>query len=401
MERIYSPVIRHHLAHYRQMLFLTGPRQVGKTTLSKQSLTDYQSYYLNWDNVTDKALILEGMEAISTKAFMDTAATKPRAIIFDEIQKYRQWKTLLKGYFDGYEDKLHMLVTGSAKLNVYRRGGDSMMGRYFAYRIHPLSVAECIGKGGVSLEIQPPCSLDDTQWEHLLNFGGFPEPFLAADSIFYQRWQTAKQEQLFQEDLRELTQVHDMKRLELLAHLLTGQVGGVVTYSELAKKIRVSEPTVRQWLDILKAVYYCFTIKPWSQNVTRSLIKEPKVYLWDWSMVQPLGARIENFVASHLLKATHWWTDIGLGKYELFYLRDKEKREVDFVIVKNAQPWLMIEVKSSGNQHVSPHLKYFHQQLKTLHVCQLAYDMPYEALDCFTLKKPLIVPMRTFLSQLV
>ena len=118
-------------------------------------------------------------------------------------------------------------------------------------------------------------------------------------------------------------------------------------------------------------------------------------------MVQPGGARIENFVASHLLKATHWWTDIGLGKYELFYLRDKEKREVDFLIVKNAQPWLMIEAKSSGNQHVSPHLKYFHQQLKPPHVCQLAYDMPYETLDCFTLKKPLMVPMRTFLSQLV
>lgn len=401
MERIYSPVIRHHLAHYRQMLFLTGPRQVGKTTLSKQCLKDYQFYYLNWDNVGDKALILESMEAIITRAFRETAATKPRAIIFDEIHKYRQWKTLLKGYFDGYGDKLHLLVTGSAKLNGYRRGGDSMMGRYFAYRIHPLSVAECIGKVDASLEIQPPCSLDDTQWERLLNFGGFPEPFLAADSTFYQRWQNAKQEQLFQEDLRELTQVHDMGRLELLAHLLTGQVGGVVTYSELAKKIRVSEPTVRQWLDILKAVYYCFTIKPWTKNVTRSLIKEPKVYLWDWSMVQPGGARIENFVASHLLKATHWWTDIGLGKYELFYLRDKEKREVDFLIVKNAQPWLMIEAKSSSNQHVSPHLKYFHQQLKPPHVCQLAYDMPYEAFDCFALKKPLIVPMRTFLSQLV
>lgn len=401
MDRIYLPVILHHLAHYRQMVFLTGPRQVGKTTLSKKCLQNYQSKYLNWDNIRDKTLILAGMEPILMQSFGETATAKPRAIIFDEIHKYRQWKTLLKGYFDSYSDSLQFLVTGSAKLNIYRRGGDSMMGRYFSYRIHPLSVAECIGTSISSGEIQPPSFLNDTQWENLLKFGGFPEPFLTAEDSFYQRWQNLKQEQLFREDLRELTQIHDIARLELLADLLRNQVGGVVTYSELAKKIRVSEPTVRKWLDILKSVYFCFTIKPWSKNVSRSLIKEPKVFLWDWSMVESPGARIENFAASHLLKATHWWTDTGLGKYELFYLRDKEKREVDFLIVKNAKPWLMIEVKSSANQHVSPHLKYFHQALKVPHACQIVYDLPYQELDCFSLTKPLIVPMRTFLSQLV
>jgi uncharacterized protein len=401
MERIYSSIIQDHLARYRQMVFLTGPRQVGKTTLSKQCLQNYQFHYLNWDNVVDKALILAGMEEIIARSFGETAAAEPRAIIFDELHKYRQWKTLLKGYFDSYGDRLHFIITGSAKLNVFRRGGDSMMGRYFTYRIHPLSVAECLNKMDPALEIQAPGLLNDQSWENLLKFGGFPEPFLAGDSSFYQRWQNAKAEQLFQQDLRELTHVHDIARLELLAHLLTEQVGGVVTYSELAKKTRISEPTVRQWLDILKSVYYCFTIKPWSKNVTRSLLKEPKVYLCDWSMVQPQGARIENFVASHLIKAVHWWTDIGMGKYELFYLRDKEKREVDFVVIKNGHPWLMVEVKSSDNKHVSPHIKYFHQQLKIPYAYQLAYDMPYQELDCFNLKHPLIVPMRTFLSQLV
>ncbi len=221
MKRIYLPVIAHHLTHYRQMVFLTGPRQVGKTTLSKQCLQDYQYIYLNWDNIRDKALILAGMEAILTSSFGETAAVQPRAIIFDEIHKYRQWKTLLKGYFDSYGDKIHFIVTGSAKLNVYRRGGDSMMGRYFNYRIHPLSVRECIGGLNSALEIQPPEFLNDFLWNNLLKWGGFPEPLLAAEDIFYQRWQNLKQEQLFQEDLRELTEIHDIGRLELLAHFIS------------------------------------------------------------------------------------------------------------------------------------------------------------------------------------
>ncbi len=403
MKRIYLSAIQHHLNHYRQMVFITGPRQVGKTTLSRQCVEEnYEFNYLTWDNFADRALILDGMPAILAQSFGETAAVKPRAIILDEIHKYRQWKTLLKGYFDKYGDQTHFIVTGSAKLNVHRRGGDSMMGRYFNYRIHPLSVAECLG-GNIDAkrETQLPRCLDDSAWNHLLKFGGFPEPFLAADETFYQRWQNLKREQLFQEDLRELTRIHDIARLETLAYLLTEQAGGVAVYSELSKKIRVSEPTVRQWLDTLKAVYYCFTIQPWSKNVARSLLKEPKVYLWDWSAARGSGARIENMVASHLLKAVHWWTDLGLGQYELFYLRDKEKREVDFLVVKNSKPWLMVEVKTSANQHVSPHLKYFYQQLQVSHAVQAVYDLPYQEVDCFSLRQPLIVPMRTLLSQLV
>lgn len=400
-KRIYYSPIEFHLANYRQMVFLTGPRQVGKTTLSKQAVTDYQFKYFNWDNLADKATILAGIEAIMTQSFGEIASSRPKAIIFDEIHKYRQWKNMLKGYFDSYGDKIHFIVTGSAKLNIYRRGGDSMMGRYFPYRIHPFSVRECLQQLPSEHEISTPKLLTDELWQNLMRFGGFPEPFLAGSDSFHQRWQNLKQEQLFQEDLRELTRVHDLARLQLLSQLLTEQIGGSVQYSNLAKKIRVSEPTVRHWLDILMAVYYCFTIKPWSKNVARALLKEPKVYLWDWSVIDDFGARLENFVASHLLKAVHWWTDLGLGKYELFYLRDKDKREVDFVVVKNTKPWLMVEVKASANQHVSPHLKYFYQQLQPAHAFQVVYDLPYQDLDCFSLKEPLQVPLRTFLSQLI
>ena len=401
MERIYLNTLQEHLAHYRQMVFLTGPRQVGKTTLSKQCAQGYEYKYFNWDHISDKELILSGAEKLYQKSFGEIATDKPRVIILDEIHKYPQWKALVKGYFDTLENKTHWIITGSAKLDIYRRGGDSMMGRYFSYRVHPLSVAESIGRLQLDEEVTTPGVIGDEKWEALLKFGGFPEPFLAGEETFYRRWQNLKNEQLFREDLRELTKVHDLARLQLFANLLAEQVSGTVNYSAFSKKVRVSEPTIRNWLDILTSVYYCFTIKPWSSNVARSLIKEPKVYLWDWSMAKSKGARIENLVANHLLKATHWWTDIGLGHYELFYLRDKEKREVDFLICKNNIPWLMVEVKSSANQHVSPHLHYFCQQLSPLHTVQLAYDLPYKDIDCFSLSEPLIVPMRTFLSQLV
>lgn len=401
MKRSYLSVVKQHLNQYSQMVFLSGPRQVGKTTLSKASVEEFESLYLNWDSLQDRALFLSGMDKIYDKAFGQHIALKPRAIIFDEIHKYRQWKTLLKGYFDTFKDKVHFIITGSAKLNIYRCGGDSMMGRYFSYRIHPFSVAECIKPHDTTSEIQAPQFLSDELWHNLLTFGGFPEPFLNADPQFYQRWQNLRQEQLFQEDLRDIAQVHDMARLELLAYLLKEQVTGVVKYNHLATKVRVSEPTIRKWIDILNSVYYSFSIKPWSKNVARAILKEPKIYLWDWSSIESIGAKIENFVASHLLKAVHWWTDIGLGKYELFYVRDKEGAEVDFLIVKNAKPWMLIEVKTSANQHISAHLQHFYQQLQPEYAFQVVYDLPYQDIDCFKATEPVIVSLRTFLSQLV
>lgn len=403
MHRNYLAAIQTHLSQYRQMLFLTGPRQVGKTTLAQQCAKHYDTFYLNWDSLPHKALILEGIEKIYAEAFGDIAPTQPRVIIFDEIHKFPTWKTLLKGYFDTYGDKTHFIVTGSAKLDTYRHGSDSMMGRYFLYRIHPLSVAECADTAishPTLKEILLPKDIGQQIWETLFTFGGFPEPFFTAESSFYQRWQNLRESQLFNEDLRELTKIHDLSRLQMLAQLLTEQVGGTIQYSNLAKKVRVSEPTIRHWMDVLSSVYHSFTLTPWSNNVARSLLKEPKAYLWDWSMVREKGARIENMVASHLLKATHWWTDNGLGKYQLHYLRDKEKREVDFLICRNNQPWIMVEVKTSSNKHVSPALTYFHEQLKPEHAFQIAYDLPYQEMDCFSVDAPMIVPMRTFLSQL-
>lgn len=404
LNRVYQATIQEHLTKYRQMIFLSGPRQSGKTTLSKSCVEDrFFCQYLNWDNVENRELILQGMEEIYRQFKLDVLQESQQlpVVIFDEIHKYPHWKTLLKGYFDTFQDRCKFIVTGSAKLNIYRRGGDSMMGRYFLYRVHPLSVAEILGRENFTQVFISPQKIAEEQWQALLNYGGFPDPYLSANKRFYRQWIHTKQEQFFQEDLREISRVQDLARLELLSHLLKHQVGSTVKYAELAKKIRVSEPTVRQWIEILYSLYYCFSVTPWSKNVTRSLLKEPKIYLWDWSVIEDPGAKIENLVASHLHKAVHFWTDNGLGEFNLYYLRDKDKNEVDFLVSKNKKPWLMVEVKSSDNNRLSPHLLHFHKQLSVPHIFQVVHDMPYVDSDCFAADRPMVVPLLTFLSQLV
>lgn len=208
-------------------------------------------------------------------------------------------------------------------------------------------------------EISPPQKINDKQFSNLLHFGGFPEPFLKASPSFYSRWKRTRTHQLFEEDLRDLTKVHELEQMQVFAELLKHQAGHLTSLTELSKKVNVSVDTIRRWLQILKSFYYCYTLQPWSRNVSRSLLKQPKVYLWDWSCITDVGARAENFIASHLLKAVHFWTDRGWGDYELYYLRDKEKREVDFLITKDDNPWCLVEVKNSSNGSPSKSLYYF------------------------------------------
>lgn len=404
MQRLYQATIEEQLSHDRQMVFLAGPRQVGKTTLGKQCLEGRYPYqYLNWDSVAQREQILLGAEklyeAFSPNVLMENEITP--VLFFDELHKYRKWKNLLKGYFDELGDRCKIMVSGSAKLNVYRKGGDSMMGRYFLYHIHPLSVAEINGRKNHNDEIIHPSKISDEDWETLLKFGGFPEPFYKATQSFYNRWVKLKQEQLFQEDLRDLNKVHNIAQIELLSQLLIRRVSSVVKYTELAKQVQISEPTIRNWISVLREVYFCFQIKPWSKNISRSLLKIPKIYCWDWSIVDDPGSRNENLVAVHLHKAVNYWTDIGLGNYELYYLRDKENREVDFLVTKNKKPWLMVEVKSSGENTLDSNLLHFQGQLNVPHVLQVATELPYVNKDCFAVNRPMIVSLRTFLSQLV
>ena len=210
-----------------------------------------------------------------------------------------------------------------------------------------------------------------------------------------------RQQQLFTEDIRDVTRVQEIHQTELLAEILRYQTGQLTNYTNLAKKVRVSVDTIRRWITILESLYYCFTIQPWTRNVSRTLLKQPKVYLWDWSLLDDSGARAENFVASHLLKAVHWWTDNGFGEYGLYFLRDKDRREVDFLVTRNQEPWFLIEVKTGQSKSVSTDLVHFQNQIKAPHAFQAAFSMDYVGADCFSTNRPVIVPVQTVLSQLV
>ena len=404
VRRLYRPLIRQHFEKHRQMMFLMGPRQVGKTTLSlslKQSMGSDLTY-LNWDNLDQRETLLKGPAAIADALAIEKARAAPPILVLDEIHKYSDWKILLKGFFDTYahSGEVSVVVTGSARLDVYKAGGDSLMGRYFRYRIHPFSCAELITSDPADSLLRPPARLSDDQFDALMRFGGFPEPFLKGEETFFRSWSQLRLQQLFFEDIRDLTRIQELKQMELLALLLSRQVGSLSSYTSLSKKVRVSVETVRRWMTTLALLYYSFSIQPWSKNITRSLLKEPKVYLWDWSLVESKGARAENFVASHLLKACHYWFDKGEVEFSLHFLRDKQKREVDFLVARDGEPWFLVEVKKSSGS-ISPHLHYFFEETGARHAFQVVMDEEYQEVDCFSFSRPVSVPARTFLSQLV
>lgn len=402
MKRFYQSLILWHLARYQQMLFLAGPRQVGKTTVSKSLANNtHEIFYLNWDIEEDRILILEGQSQVAHKANLALLRDAMPIIIFDEIHKYPHWKNFLKGFFDSYKDKAHIVVTGSSRLDIYREGGDSLTGRYFVYRMHPITLAECVRTDMILQEVSPPTLIEDHVFKNLLEFGGFPEPYFKRDIQFSNVWKRLRRQQLFREDIRDLTHIQEIGLLEILADHLKSQASQLISLSNFSQKIGVSINTIKRWLETLETFYYCFLIRPYSKGILRSLLKEPKIYLWDWSDVADLGARHENFVASHLLKAVHCWTDLGFGNYELYFVRDKDKREVDFLITKNDMPWCLVEVKSSKNASISESLYRFQRDLKVPHAFQVVFDAPQVNLDCFAAKEPIIVPVQTFLSQLI
>lgn len=402
MKRLYTDWIRQHFRDFRQMVFLAGPRQVGKTTtcllLAKNSKN---FFYFNWDDDKTRQLLLTGYDLIVEKAELIKARKQKPVLVFDEIHKFSQWKQFLKGFFDLYGERCHLLITGSAKLNIYKKTGDSLMGRYFLYRMHPLSVGELLRPHVDEILIYEPKRIPNKTFEQLLKFGGFPEPFLKVNSRFSSNWHRLRKEQLIKEDIRDLRQIQELALLEKLALILRECVSQQISLTTLANHLNVSVPTISRWLETLESFYYCFSIRPWSKNIKRSLRKEPKYYLWDWTLAKNSGALQENFVASHLLKATHFWTDYGLGEFELYYLRDKEKREVDFIVTREGEPWFLVEVKRGNNHGISKSLFHFHSLTGAPHAFQINFGLKYEEVDCFSYKTPIIVPATTFLSQLI
>jgi predicted AAA+ superfamily ATPase len=265
--------------------------------------------------------------------------------------------------------------------------------------MHPLTVREIVNPSTKSEITIPPTPIETSRLNMLYTMGGFPEPYLREDSRFFTRWKRLRTEQLFEEDLRDISRITDVSRMKILASRLARSIGGTISYSNLSTDIMVSVDTIRRWIDVLESVYYCFRIRPYVKDVARSILKEPKIFLWDWALAESEGARTENFVASHLLKMAQFLNDGGYGEYGLFYLRDKDKREVDFVVTRDARPWFLVEVKS-GDEPISPSLRHFQKKLGVPHAFQVTRNMPFITSDCFAHSEPVKVPMTTFLSQL-
>lgn len=398
VKRLYENIIGEHLGMFRQMVFLSGPRQVGKTTIAKT----FASNYLNWEEKETRLLILKGAKAVGKSLSLDEGRDSGKVLVFDEIHRYQKWKTFLKGFFDIYEKSAKVFATGSAKMDVYKRGGDSMMGRYFPYRIHPLSVAELITTAipDEKRVVRPPRELAATEWNALLEFGGFPEPFTTRQTRFLRKWRALRMEQLLSQDIRDLTKTVEIDQIEALATILANRTGEQLVISSLAHEVTASEPTIKKWVSILKSLYYGFTIKPYYKNIESSIRKTPKWYLRDWSGIADPGKRAETFVACHLLKAVECWTDLGFGDFDLFYVRDRKKREVDFLVTKDKTPWFLAEVKSAS-EALSGSLAFFQRATCAKHAFQVVLDADYEDADCFEKTTPAVVPAKTFLSQLV
>jgi predicted AAA+ superfamily ATPase len=340
------------------MVFIGGPRQVGKTTLAKELLKKYYKdvLYLLWDNRKDRKDILSSNWTGSANL-----------IVLDEIHKYKNWKSYIKGEYDKLKDKYKFVVTGSSRLDIFRKGGDSLQGRYHYYRLHPFTLAEVLGIS--SLQIKPfnEIKIAETSsnkiFDSLEHFGGFPEPFIRQNDIVLRRWHNEKIERFFREDIRDLEPVRDMSSIKILSDMLCDKVGGLLSVNSIREDLEVSHKAVKHWLEILESFYYIFRIYPYTKTNYKSLKKEPKVFLWDWSEVDDEAKRFENMIASHLLKFVHFFYDNQGYKININFLRDLEKREVDFLISVDNKPWFGVEVKLS-EEEISPNLFYFKEKLK-------------------------------------
>lgn len=321
-----------------KMAFISGPRQVGKTYLAKQCLGSSANYF-NWDVTEFKTTwIRSPLKAIER--------IKAGPVVFDELHKYPHWKNSLKGLYDQAGDQVSIIVTGSARLDLYKKGGDSLLGRYIPYRLHPMTVAE------QPLSQPDPDHLMPAEivypLESLICCSGFPEPLLSGSERKAKRWSRLRLEQLVREDIRDFKNIRNLELIKLLVELLPGRVGSPLSINSLREDLQVAYATVRDWITVLQNLYICFRVTPYSRNIARALTQESKYYLFDWLPIRDKGPLLENIVAVHLQKACHFWTDLAYGVFDLCYIRTKEKEEVDFCVVRDGKPWMLVECKSQS-----------------------------------------------------
>lgn len=320
IERYLTTHIRRDLE--RKIVLLGGPRQVGKTTLSKALLENY--YYLNYDIPADRPVILKSQWPSDTDL-----------VILDELHKLRRWKSLLKGVFDDRGVRPRLLVTGSSRLDIIKKMGDSLAGRHFYWKLHPFCCKE------LAAHDDPHSAM-----LKIMKFSGFPEPYLLADETEYRRWAKAHLDIILRNDLIDLETVSNISAIETLIEFLSARVGRVVSYESLAEDLQVSSTTIKRWVTILENLFVIFRVTPWSNKINRSLRKAPKYYFYDCARVQgDAGIKFENFVACSLLKEIDYINDSMGAKLSLYYLRDLEKHELDFVVCNRKGIKLAVEAK--------------------------------------------------------
>lgn len=370
-----------------KMVFVGGPRQVGKTTLARDCVASkYKSTYYTWDKIDQRQKALKGEWNPDTEL-----------ILLDEFHKYPGWKSWIKGEYDVYKNKYRFLLTGCARLNIYRKGGDSLQGRYHYYTLHPFTYAEI---NDFKPQVQPGQELSfkekGTGLDALMTYGGFPEPFIKQEARFLRRWNNEQVERLFKEDVRELTSIKDMGSLTLLANLLPGKVASILSINSLANDLQVNFRTVSNWLDVFETFYYCFRVAPYQSKMIASVRKEKKLYLWNWTRLEEEGPKLENLVALHLLKYCDYLYDYEGWKVSLYYLRDSTGREVDFLVTLNQEPWFAVEVKTKETK-LSGNLVYFKEKLGIPY----CYQIVHGSVDDFIKGGIRVMAIEKFLTALI
>ncbi len=402
--RRYYINIWQELAAEKSMIFISGPRQAGKTTLSKLISQSYiNNYYFNWDIPEHRALFF------SNPAFFEDIRRKDPSnplVIFDEIHKYKDWKKYLKGTYDQYHESYQFIVSGSGRLDIYQKGGDSLAGRYYMFHLFPFTIAE-LGERNIPIEafLKDPLRIDMKQagknkeiWNLLSAFSGFPEPYLSGKATTYRRWSNTYSHQLIREDIRDIVDIKSVMDIENLYILLPFRIGSPISIPSLANDLKVSYNTVRNWLDVFERFFLVFSIPTWTKKIARAIQKERKFYLWDVPRIKDTPARFENMVAAELYRAVTLWNDMGYGDFSLHFVKNKEKQEVDFLIESGGEPFLLVEAKMADEQ-----------PSKSLLIFQRALNVPAVQLtgerDGYKLvsnrgNKILIAPAYQWLSQL-
>ncbi len=357
----------------KKVVLLSGPRQCGKTTFAK-ALPFQSNEYLNFDEIGQRNKIIK-----------KNWSRKVELLIFDELHKMTKWKSWIKGIYDTEGVRPRILVTGSARLDIFRKGSDSLAGRHFIYRMHPFSVAELCGSEDPEVILQG-----------LLDRGGFPEPYLSKSDLDTRRWRNSHLDVIIRQDLLDLEQVRNMAGVETLIDLLANRVGSTISFRNLAQDLQVTAQTVQRWVLLLERLFVIFMVRPYSKNLARSLLKEPKIYFYDTGRVNDSGgARLENVVACALLKRSHFLSDTQGLKSDLYYMRDREHREVDFLTVTGNKLEYMVEVKTSDDQF-SPALHYFAERLQPTTAIQLVHKLHHKK----THKSGTVENLATWLASL-